>query len=390
MKKIFYGFIFSLFFIQNLFAAVPVTFTNGTVADATEVNSNFDYFENKFSTTGGHDHDGSDSKTITTLGTITSGTWQGTILDTAYGGLGAASTWSTGDIVQATSDTVLGRLIPGTKGQAVTSNGANVEVSYQGMTTQGDIEYFDGSVRQRLAAGTNGYYLKTQGAGANPAWADFGALTTVTHQQLFTSSDTWTAPAGVSRVYVSLCGGGGGGEAGISTTGPAGGGGGAGAFIIRAEVNVTASTGYTVTVGSGGTGGAGSGADGSAGGNSSFAGDNVTITCNGGSGGSGGGTGGAGGTSSGTGAGSNNSGGTGGAGGQASTTAGAAGGNGSGTMGGGGGGAGSLFGKGGAGASTTGGNGNNGTGFGSGGGGGYADNGSAGGNGAAGMVLVQW
>ena len=36
---------------------------------------------------------------------------------------------------------------------------------------QGDIIYFDGTNWVRLAAGTSGYFLKTNGASANPAWA---------------------------------------------------------------------------------------------------------------------------------------------------------------------------------------------------------------------------
>lgn len=36
---------------------------------------------------------------------------------------------------------------------------------------QGDIVYYNGSNLVKLAAGTSGYYLKTLGAGANPAWA---------------------------------------------------------------------------------------------------------------------------------------------------------------------------------------------------------------------------
>ena len=39
------------------------------------------------------------------------------------------------------------------------------------LTTQGDILYRDGSGDQRLAAGTSGYFLKTQGSGADPVWA---------------------------------------------------------------------------------------------------------------------------------------------------------------------------------------------------------------------------
>jgi hypothetical protein len=40
------------------------------------------------------------------------------------------------------------------------------------LTTQGDILYRDGSGLARLAAGTSGQFLKTQGSGANPVWAD--------------------------------------------------------------------------------------------------------------------------------------------------------------------------------------------------------------------------
>lgn len=40
------------------------------------------------------------------------------------------------------------------------------------ITTQGDILYRDGSGLQRLAAGTSGQFLKTQGASANPVWGD--------------------------------------------------------------------------------------------------------------------------------------------------------------------------------------------------------------------------
>ncbi len=36
---------------------------------------------------------------------------------------------------------------------------------------QGDVVYYNGSNLVRLAAGTNGHFLKTQGAGANPTWA---------------------------------------------------------------------------------------------------------------------------------------------------------------------------------------------------------------------------
>jgi hypothetical protein len=40
-----------------------------------------------------------------------------------------------------------------------------------GTAAQGDILYYNGTNWARLAAGTSGHYLKTQGAAANPTWA---------------------------------------------------------------------------------------------------------------------------------------------------------------------------------------------------------------------------
>ena len=54
------------------------------------------------------------------------------------------------------------------------------------LTTQGDIVYRDGSGLQRLAAGTSGQFLKTQGSGANPIWGTVsttGLVKQVSHVQ---------------------------------------------------------------------------------------------------------------------------------------------------------------------------------------------------------------
>ncbi len=45
-------------------------------------------------------------------------------------------------------------------------------VSVSTTPTQGDVIYYTGSAWTTLSAGTSGYYLKTQGAGANPTWAN--------------------------------------------------------------------------------------------------------------------------------------------------------------------------------------------------------------------------
>lgn len=42
---------------------------------------------------------------------------------------------------------------------------------YPGSPAQGDVIYYNGTSWVKLAAGTSGQFLKTNGAGANPAWA---------------------------------------------------------------------------------------------------------------------------------------------------------------------------------------------------------------------------
>ena len=199
--------------------------------------------------------------------------------------------------------------------------------------------------------------------------------------QLFTSSGTFTAPTGVTKVYLTMIGGGGGG--GGSDTAAAGGGGGAGAWVINYPFTVTPGNNYTVTIGAGGAGSTGAGnPPGSTGGTTSF--DTVSVL-GGGGGNSGGGNGG-------TGAGGYDA--------SASvSTAGTTGGGFSGKGGNGalrsgntgGGGGGSPFGTGANGASTLT-NGNNAAANTGAGGGGSGNGGGivTGGNGGSGLVLVEW
>ena len=103
---------------------------------------------------------------------------------------------------------------------------------------------------------------------------------------IFTSSGSWTCPAGVTKIKIygrPGAGGGGGGGAGgtgfVGNPGGGGGGGGAGrpggsASIVQAHVDVTPGTTYTITVGTGGLGGTGgtvaAGTNGGTGSTSSF------------------------------------------------------------------------------------------------------------------------
>lgn len=201
------------------------------------------------------------------------------------------------------------------------------------------------------------------------------------HCQLFTSSGTFTAPTGITKVYItgigSGAGGAGGSSGGVGNDG--GGGGGSGAYIINYPHTVVAGNNYTVTINNAGTGGA-IATNGVDGGTVVF----DTITLNGGTKGLAGapGTGGAGGVgliaASGV-TGGSGTGFSGGAGANATTN--------------GGGGAGTIFG-GVGGTGGTGVAGTAGTGFGAGGGGGSGDTGggvgSAGGDGTKGFIMVLW
>ena len=96
-----------------------------------------------------------------------------------------------------------------------------------------------------ISDGTNWYMPKTNVA-RKATWCDSGCT--------YTSTQSWTAPAGVTTVFVTGCGGGaGGGEGGSS-----GGSGGGGAGLTTVSVSVVPNSPYTGTLGAGGSGGSGS------------------------------------------------------------------------------------------------------------------------------------
>ncbi len=70
------------------------------------------------------------------------------------------------DANAAAARTTLG-LVIGTDVQAQNAYLADIAAI---TPSQGDVLYFNGTDWVRLAAGTSGYFLKTQGAGANPTW----------------------------------------------------------------------------------------------------------------------------------------------------------------------------------------------------------------------------
>ncbi len=68
---------------------------------------------------------------ITTLGTIATGTWNGSVIGEVYGGTGQSS-YTTGDILHASGSNTLAKLALGVNGKILQSNGTNV--------TYGDID----------------------------------------------------------------------------------------------------------------------------------------------------------------------------------------------------------------------------------------------------------
>ena len=62
---------------------------------------------------------------ITTLGTITTGVWNGTAIADTSGGTGLTS-YSTGDIIRASGTNTLAKLALGANGKILQSNGTNV------------------------------------------------------------------------------------------------------------------------------------------------------------------------------------------------------------------------------------------------------------------------
>jgi hypothetical protein len=102
-------------------------------------------------------------------------------------------------------------------------------------------------------------------------------------EQLFTASGTWTAPAGVTTIWLDGCAqGGGGGGVSTATGGLSGGGGGGAESIVGVRYAVTPGTAYTVTLANTGGGGGVGAANGAAGSSAQFGG---LVTLAGGGGG---------------------------------------------------------------------------------------------------------
>lgn len=124
-----------------------------------------DYVNDMMDGSTGHDHSGgtSEGPQIDLTAAVTE------VLPETNGGTNQ-STYTQGDVLYASATNTLSKLAAGTKGQALTTGGSAANPVYAGMTTQGDIEYHNGTTRTALGTGTVGQVLQSGGASANPSW----------------------------------------------------------------------------------------------------------------------------------------------------------------------------------------------------------------------------
>lgn len=75
-----------------------------------------------------------------------------------------------------------------------------------GSDAQGDVLYYNGTAYARLGAGTSGQFLKTQGAGANPTWANTTTLETAAATTSGSTAGFSGLPTGIKRIHLAFDG----------------------------------------------------------------------------------------------------------------------------------------------------------------------------------------
>ena len=211
---------------------------------------------------------------------------------------GFEQTTASGTLVTLTRASAPSQVVIGSGGQVImlpdaTALPNGTVYTFRNNQSSGAISIKDGSdtvIGSIPATGVVSATLLTNGFPAG-SWSFSAAGASVV--QTFTSSGTWTKPAGavaVDVVVISAGGGGGSGrKAGVASQASGGGGGGGGSYSFRNISTALLGATESVTVGSGGTGGASvtvnstNGNIGVAGGNSSF-GAWIQVTGGGGAG----------------------------------------------------------------------------------------------------------
>ena len=139
------------------------------------------------------------SSSLTSVGTIATGVWNGTTIATGYGGTGL-TTFTSGGAVYATSSSALTTgtlpITSGGTGQTTASAAFN---ALSPITTTGDLIIGNGTnSATRLAIGTNGYVLTSNGTTAS--WAAASGVTS------FTAGTTGFTPSSATTGAITLAG----------------------------------------------------------------------------------------------------------------------------------------------------------------------------------------
>lgn len=190
------------------------------------------------------------SASITTLGTITTGTWNADTLTVSKGGTGSTSLIAY-QLLAGNGTGAVTTFGNGTSGYVLTSNGAGALPSFQNVavTLNGNNTW----------TGTNSFsnIVTLNSTTTFNATSTFnGPIVGSVNVQTFTSSSTWYKPSQTSSsssVFVE-CWGAGGAGAGSDSTNTRGGGGGGGAYLSKKFIASELSSTVTVTIGSGGLG----------------------------------------------------------------------------------------------------------------------------------------